>query len=112
MQAILEPGTSDPNMDPNEAVVIEVTASNVSISGLTIDGSNPGLMHYQSNVADVTALGMTTPIDAAEGIVSYRGVGSISVEHNIIQNLGTPALTSTTTTTPAWPPRPTRFPPT
>ncbi len=89
-QAILEPGASDPNLfDVNDVVVIEITASNVTIRGLTVNGSNdatPSFVHYQFGGSPVELGGVGVPIDAAEGIVSDRGVGNISVSNNIVEN--------------------------
>jgi uncharacterized delta-60 repeat protein len=81
-QAIILPGISDPFVsDPTESVGIEVLASNVTIKGITFDGSNPGLSSHDGTI---TLNGK--PIDSAEGIVSYRGVGGITVSNNIIQD--------------------------
>ncbi|HZV69056.1 MAG TPA: autotransporter-associated beta strand repeat-containing protein [Saprospiraceae bacterium] len=61
--------------------IFHVTASNVTISGFTIDGDNPSLTSgfTSTNGAD---------IDAAEGVTVYvTGVNNLSVTNNIIQNL-------------------------
>ena len=78
-QAIIEPDYSDPNpFDHDYSVVIDVLSSNVTIQGLTVQGSNPNISHSGG-----VTLGVV-PIDAAEGIVSYEGVGNITVESNLI----------------------------
>ena len=50
--------------------------SGVTIDGVTVDGSNPNLTHLDAQTTD----------DASEGIVSYTGVGNITVKNNIIEN--------------------------
>jgi uncharacterized delta-60 repeat protein len=87
-QAVVVPGYSDPNVnDATESVVFEITTSDVTIQGLTVDGSNAALAgHYQLNGQNVTLGGVNAPIDAAEGIVSYKGVGGVNVSNDIVQN--------------------------
>ena len=83
-QAIIEPGTSNPNVNTSTTeVVVDVTSSNVTIRGLTISGSNdvtPGFVHN----GGVTLNG--TPIDAGEGIASYTNVGNITIQGNLVEN--------------------------
>ena len=83
VQAILEPGSSDPLFNSSDVVGFEVISSNVTIKGFTFNGSNdatPGFVHN----GGVFLHGV--PIDAGESIVSYRGVSNIDIEHNIIEN--------------------------
>ncbi|MGA2439639.1 MAG: right-handed parallel beta-helix repeat-containing protein [Tepidisphaeraceae bacterium] len=76
-QTIIEPDTSDPNPYDNNAVLaVYVGVSGVTINGVTVDGSNPNLTHLDAQTTD----------DASEGIVSYTGVGNITVKNNIIEN--------------------------
>jgi hypothetical protein len=61
--------------------IFHVAASNVTISGLTIDGDNTSVLSgfTSTNGAD---------IDAAEGITVYEtGVNNLTVTNNIIKNL-------------------------
>ncbi|MEI2738693.1 MAG: right-handed parallel beta-helix repeat-containing protein [Chitinophagaceae bacterium] len=61
--------------------IFHVAASNVTISGLTIDGDNTSVLSgfTSTNGAD---------IDAAEGITVYEtGVNNLTVTNNIIRNL-------------------------
>jgi hypothetical protein len=61
--------------------IIHVAASNVTISGFTIDGDNTSITSgfTSTNGAD---------IDAAEGVTVYEtGVNNLTVSNNIIQNL-------------------------
>jgi parallel beta-helix repeat protein len=76
-EAILLPATSD--IDGLE--MIQVLASNVTISGLTIDGNNPALT---SGFLSVTGV----DIDAAEAITVYTdNRNNLNVSKNIIRNL-------------------------
>jgi hypothetical protein len=94
-QAIIVPGASDPNpYDPNGVIVMLISSSNVTVQGITVDGSNPNLTHYYDNGAlsgytgYVTAYGSTTPIDAAEDIASYANVSNVTVQNNVVRNAG------------------------
>jgi hypothetical protein len=61
--------------------IFHVAASNVTISGLTIDGDNPLISSgfTSTTVAD---------IDAAEGVTVYEtGVNNLTVTNNILKNL-------------------------
>jgi hypothetical protein len=61
--------------------IFHVAASNVTISGFTIDGDNPSLASgfTSTNGAD---------IDAAEGVTVYEtGINNLTVTNNILQNL-------------------------
>ncbi|MBK8954457.1 MAG: HYR domain-containing protein [Saprospiraceae bacterium] len=61
--------------------IFHIAASNVTISGITIDGDNTALTSgfSSTNGAD---------IDAAEGITVYEtGVNNLTVSHNIFKNL-------------------------
>lgn len=76
-EAILIPATSD--VDGLE--MIQVLASNVTISGLTIDGNNPALTSGFLSASGVD-------IDAAEAITVYTDNRSnLNVSKNIIKNL-------------------------
>ncbi len=55
-----------------------VTADNVVIDGFTVDGDNP----YISSGIDLNG----ADLDAEEGIVSYEGVGDITIRNNIVRN--------------------------
>jgi hypothetical protein len=78
-EAVLLPDVSDP--DPDVApypVLLYVSVGSVTIDGLTMDGDNPALTSPDNaNGAN---------IDAEEGIVSYEGVGNITVRNNIVKN--------------------------
>ncbi len=79
-QAIIEPGTSQPNPGGSDSVaVLGINSANVTIEGLTIQGSNSGLSH----AGGAPVLGGVT-IDAAEGIASYNSFGSLTVENSIV----------------------------
>jgi len=61
--------------------IFHVAASNVTISGFTIDGDNPNLTSgfINTTIAD---------IDAAEGVTVYEtGINNVHVTNNIIKNL-------------------------
>jgi hypothetical protein len=76
-EAIIVPSVS--SIDLGE--IIHVAASNVTISGFTIDGDNTSITSgfTSTNGAD---------IDAAEGVTVYEtGVNNLTVSNNIIQNL-------------------------
>ncbi|MBK9321067.1 MAG: T9SS type A sorting domain-containing protein [Bacteroidetes bacterium] len=67
--------------DIDFAEIFHVAASNVTISGFTIDGDNTALTSgfTSTNGAD---------IDAAEGVTVYEtGINNLTVSDNIIQNL-------------------------
>ena len=85
-QTIIMPDQSDPN--PNDATsvtVVYVSSSDVTIDGVTVDGSNTASSNFtHASGAPLNADG--NPIDAAEGIVSYEGVGNITVQNNIVKN--------------------------
>jgi hypothetical protein len=95
-QAIIVPGASDPNpYDSNAVIVMLISSSNVTVQGITVDGSNPKLTtHYSDNGAlsgytgYVTAYGSTTPIDAAEDIASYANVSNVTLQNNVVRNAG------------------------
>ena len=69
--------------DSTAFTVVGVNSSNVTIDGLTIDGSNsaPGFVH----ALNAPVLDGNT-IDASEGISSYVDVGSINIRNDIIEN--------------------------
>jgi VCBS repeat-containing protein len=76
-EAILVPATA--NIAGGE--IIHVAASDVTISGLTIDGDNTAITsgYSSTNGAD---------IDAAEGITVYEtGINNLKVTNNIFKNL-------------------------
>ena len=78
-ETIIRPSTSVP--DPSSVsstALIYVSASNVRIDGLLLDGDNTSL------TSGITRGG--ADIDASEGIASYEGVSGITVENNIIRN--------------------------
>ncbi|MEP7197708.1 MAG: right-handed parallel beta-helix repeat-containing protein, partial [Saprospiraceae bacterium] len=67
--------------------IFHIAASNVTISGLTIDGDNPYIVSgfTSTNGAD---------IDAAEGITIYEtGINNLTVSNNIIQNVSYSGIT-------------------
>jgi uncharacterized repeat protein (TIGR01451 family) len=84
-ETIIEPDRSEP--DPWSATaftVLGINSSNVTIDGLTIDGSNgttPGFVH----AAGAPVLGGHV-IDASEGVSSYMDVGNVTLQNNIIEN--------------------------
>ena len=83
-ETIIVPGNSDPDpYDSTAFTVVGVNSSNVTIDGLTIDGSNsaPGFVH----ALNAPVLDGNT-IDASEGISSYVDVGSINIRNDIIEN--------------------------
>ena len=76
-EAILVPATA--NISGGE--IIHIAASDVTISGLTIDGDNTAITsgYSSTNGAD---------IDAAEGITVYEtGINNLKVTNNIFKNL-------------------------
>ena len=78
-EAVLLPSVSDPDPNTSSVVLIYIGADHVTVRGLKLDGDNPGLTSgLVWNGAD---------IDAIEGISSYEGVGGITLENNILQNL-------------------------
>jgi len=81
-QAIILPGTSDPNpFDSTAITIIGVNASNVTIEGFTINGDNPALAGDPHTIVYNGA-----SIAASEGISSYDDVGNITVSSNIVEN--------------------------
>ncbi len=81
-QTILQPDAADANpFDSGSVIVLYVGVSHVTIDGVTVDGNNPNL---PTNGNTVVEHGLN--VDAAEGIVSYAGVGNITVENNIVEN--------------------------
>jgi hypothetical protein len=90
-QAIIIPGASDPNPnDPNAVIVLLISSSNVTVQGITVDGSNLNLAHYSDpgTHSYVTAINSAAPIDAAELIASYAKVGNVTLQNNILRNAG------------------------
>jgi hypothetical protein len=78
-ETVILPSNSDPNpYDSHAVIVVYVSASNVTIDGFTVNGDNPNL------TSGVVYHG--ADIDGAEGIVSYEGVGHITVQNNIVRN--------------------------
>ncbi len=78
-EAVIVPATSDPNpYDSGSVAVVYVAADNVTVKGLTVDGNNPSL------TSGILVGGVD--VDAAEGIVSYEGVGSVTIANNIVKN--------------------------
>ena len=76
-EAIIVPGVSDIGFGE----IFHIAASNVTISGFTIDGDNTAIA---SGFTSTTA----ADIDAAEGITVYEtGINNLSVTNNIIRNL-------------------------
>ena len=77
-EAIVVPATNDVELGE----IFHVAASNVTISGFTIDGDNTALTS-----------GVTNPVagadmNAGEGITSYEtGINNLTVTNNIIKNL-------------------------
>jgi autotransporter-associated beta strand protein len=78
-EAILRPDASNPDPLTSSVVLIYVTADDVTVRGLSLDGDSPA---FTSGVVQGGA-----DIDAIEGIASYEGVGNIVLENNIIKNL-------------------------
>ncbi len=77
-ESIVMPAT----LDAVTGKVIDVTASDVTISGFTIDGDNPSLSSIY------TGANTTANIDAAEGIsMQVGGVNNLTVTNNIVRNL-------------------------
>ena len=75
-EAVIHPATSSPFGE-----IIKVQASNVKISGFTIDGDNPMLA---SGIAGTNG----ADLDAAEAVTVYvDNVSNLSVNNNIIKNL-------------------------
>ncbi|HRP89255.1 MAG TPA: right-handed parallel beta-helix repeat-containing protein [Edaphocola sp.] len=82
-EAIVVPSTSA----ISSGEIFHVAASNVTISGFTIDGDNTALTSgfSSTNGAD---------IDAAEGIAVYEdNISNLTVQNNIIQNLAYTGIT-------------------
>lgn len=78
-EAVVRPELSepDPTQDPT-SVIFYITASGVTIKGLTIDGDNTSIVSGLSrNGAD---------IDAIEGVASYEGIGNTTIQNNIVKN--------------------------
>lgn len=78
-EAILLPATSDPNpYSPGAVILLYIAASDVTVRGLTLDGDNPALTSGK--------LVGTNDVDACEGLVSYEGVGRLTIEDNVVRN--------------------------
>ena len=78
-EAIIRTAVSDPNPnDANSQIVVYVEVGGVTINGFTVDGDN-------TNITSGVIVG-SADVDAAEGIVSYNGVGSIRLVNNIVRN--------------------------
>ena len=89
-QAVILPGTNDPNVnDSNMFVLIGINSSDVTIKGLTLDGHNASLGSYTD--PDSSVPGVVTSIDgqtinAASGIGSYGAFNDINVSANVLQH--------------------------
>ncbi|HRO74495.1 MAG TPA: DUF1565 domain-containing protein, partial [Saprospiraceae bacterium] len=79
-EAIIYPPVSDIAYNTDDGALIDVQASNVTISGFLLNGDNPDITtgFTSTNGAD---------IDAASGIVRYSTGDNLVVTNNIIQNL-------------------------
>ncbi|MCC6123956.1 MAG: right-handed parallel beta-helix repeat-containing protein, partial [Pirellulales bacterium] len=77
---VLMPATSDPSALSAGAVsILYVSASNITIKGLTFDGDNPTLTSgFLVNGVDV---------DACEAVSAYDGIGNVVFENNIVENI-------------------------
>jgi hypothetical protein len=85
-EAVIYPSASDIAGATANYTLFEVNASNVTISGLTLDGDNPSITtgKTSTNGAD---------IDVAEGISRYGTANNLVVTNNIIKNLSYFAVT-------------------
>ncbi len=84
-QAIIVPGASDPNPNDTTAIIVVlISASNVTIEGLTVNGINTNLTHHSPHVTANSA----AAIDASEDIASYANVSDITLKSNIVENAG------------------------
>jgi len=84
-EAVLIPATSDPDpFSPTATIILYVGVDQVTVKGFTVDGNNPLLN------SGVLVNGVD--VDASEAIVSYEGVGQITVENNIVQNISYTAI--------------------
>ena len=86
-QTIIEPDTSGPNpYAATDTVMINIGVNGVTIDGVTVNGSNPNLVHYVDPTTHTDVVFNGVPIDAAEGIVSYNDVGSTTIKNDIIKD--------------------------
>ena len=90
-QAVILPGTNDPNVnDSNMFVLVGINSSNVTIEGLTLDGDNAtSLGSYNDPSSSVP--GVVTSIDgqtinAASGIGSYGAFTNLNVSDNVLRH--------------------------
>jgi hypothetical protein len=79
-EAIIYPSASDISGSTSKYTLFDVTASNVTISGFTLNGDNPSI-----NTGKTSTNG--ADIDVAEGISRYGTATNLVVTNNIIQNL-------------------------
>ncbi len=79
-EAVIYPAVSGPDAFGDDSIVVYVAANKVKIDGFTIDGDN-------TNLTSGVLVG-TNDVDAAEGIASFEGICRVSVENNIIKNIG------------------------
>lgn len=79
-EAVIYPPISDIAYNTDDGALIDVQASDVTISGFLLDGDNPDIStgFTSTNGAD---------IDAASGIVRYNTGDNLVITNNIIQNL-------------------------
>lgn len=85
-EAIIYPAISDIDWATADGTIIEILASDVTISGFTIDGDNPDIATGKTNTT-------SADIDAAEGITRYGTGDNLVITNNIIQNLSYFAIT-------------------
>ena len=90
---------SDPQDTQNQGTIIRVLASNITISGFTLDGANPNTNSGGSPVGGLLFNGVY--INAAYAIENYdatspagtpKYVSNVAIQNNILQNFGVASI--------------------
>ncbi|MFZ1704188.1 MAG: right-handed parallel beta-helix repeat-containing protein [Saprospiraceae bacterium] len=79
-EAIIYPTRSDIDYNTDDGTLVEILASNVAISGFTLDGDNPSIATGKTSTT-------AADIDVAEGVTRYGTGNNLVISNNIIKNL-------------------------